>query len=255
MSARNVMILGATSAIAEAFARRLAAAGDNLLLVARDEERTARIAADLDLLGTGTVGYATRDLAMVPAGAEDEVAPAFDAFCEALPGPIDVVAVFYGVLGDQSTEEATIGRARDSIRVNFTSVAEWALAAANRLEAQDRGVLLVVSSVAGDRGRQSNYVYGSAKAGLSALVQGIAHRLARGGARAVVAKLGFVDTPMTAHIDKGGPLWATPDQVAGKLEAAVDRPGAPVIYVPGFWRLIMLVIRNVPAFVFHKTQL
>src|SRR5262249_51154033 len=127
---------------------------------------------------------------------------------QALGGSVDAVLLFYGVLGDQKLAERDVGEARRIVGVNFTSAAEWCLAAAALLERQNAGVLVAVSTVAGDRGRQSNYVYGAAKAGLTTLVEGIAHRLARTRARAVVIKLGFVDTPMTAHIEKGGPLWA-----------------------------------------------
>jgi NAD(P)-dependent dehydrogenase (short-subunit alcohol dehydrogenase family) len=129
------------------------------------------------------------------------------------------------------------------------------MASAAILERQKKGVLLVIGSVAGDRGRQSNYVYGSSKAALGVLVEGIAHRLAPTGARAVVVRLGFVDTPMTAHLDKGGPLWATPSDVARTLKKIIERPSAPVVYVPWFLRPIMAIIRNVPASIFHRTKL
>ena len=151
--------------------------------------------------------------------------------------------------------ESDAAEVRRIIAVNFASAAEWCLAAASLLERQNSGVLVAVSSVAGDRGRQSNYVYGAAKAGLTTLVQGIAHRLARTKARAIVVKLGFVDTPMTAHIQKGGPLWARPEDVARRIKAVADKGRSPVVYVPSFWRGIMLVVRNVPAFIFHRTRL
>jgi NAD(P)-dependent dehydrogenase (short-subunit alcohol dehydrogenase family) len=113
---------------------------------------------------------------------------------------------------------------------------------------------VVIGSVAGDRGRASNYVYGATKAGLGALVEGIAHRLARSGARAVLIKPGFVDTPMTAAIANKGVLWAKPEAVARTIVAAAER-GPPVVYTPWFWRGIMLIVRNTPSFVFHKTNL
>ena len=147
------------------------------------------------------------------------------------------------------------GEAARIIDVNFTAAVPWCLAAAALLERQKAGRLVVVSSVAGDRGRQSNYVYGAAKAGLSVLVEGIAHRLARSGAHAVAIKAGFVDTPMTAHLKRGGLLWAKAATVARDIKAAAERPGRPVVYTPWFWRFIMLVVRNVPAFIFHKTRL
>src|SRR5262249_36559014 len=132
--------------------------------------------------------------------------------------------------------------ARTILRVNFTSAAEWCLATADLVEAQGHGSLVVVGSVAGDRGRQSNYIYGAAKGGLGLLVQGLAHRLTRCGGRAVVVKPGFVDTPMTAGTQKGGPLWAKPEAVAAIIKRAAENSG-PVVYAPGFWRWIMLAVR------------
>jgi NAD(P)-dependent dehydrogenase (short-subunit alcohol dehydrogenase family) len=116
------------------------------------------------------------------------------------------------------------------------------------------GSLVAVSSVAGDRGRQSNYAYGAAKGGIALFVQGIAHSLAGTGARAVVVKPGFVDTPMTDGMRKGGAMWATADQLGKALRRAADK-GGPIQYAPGRWRLVMMVIRSVPAFIFHKTKL
>lgn len=245
--AGRIVILGALSAIAEATARLYAARGAELVLVARNEIRLQELAHDLEARGASGCETLVADLASL----EDKQA----LFDRAWGEGAEAVFLFYGTLGEQSEAQADIARARELIEVNFTSAAQWCLIAANRLEARDRGVLVAISSVAGDRGRQSNYVYGAAKAGLSTLVQGIAHRLAPTGARAVVAKLGFVDTPMTAHMQKGGPLWSQPEDVAEKLVRLADRPRAPIVYVPWFWRLIMLVIRTIPAFVFHRTRL
>lgn len=247
---KKIIILGALSAIAEATARQYAAEGAQLLLVARNAERLEQLAQDLKSRGAETCQTRAMDLAEVP-----EAVTVFEEMTVALGRHVDAVFVFYGLLGNQRHEERDIAAAARNIRINFSSAAEWCLAAANQLERQKDGVLVAVSSVAGDRGRQSNYVYGAAKAGLSTLVEGIAHRLAPTGAHAVVAKLGFVDTPMTAHIHKKGLLWAKPADVAEKLVAIAAKPDMPVVYVPGFWRLIMAIIRNVPARIFHKTKL
>ena len=112
----------------------------------------------------------------------------------------------------------------------------------------------MIGSVAGDRGRGSNYIYGASKAGLGVLVQGIAHRLARSGARAVLIKPGFVDTPMTAGVARKGPLWASSETVARTIVASADR-GGPIVYAPVFWRAIMFVVRNLPSTIFHRTRL
>lgn len=250
MIGKTVIFLGALSAIAEKTARLYAADGGRIMLVARNADRLARLADDLRARGAGVCETRVLDLSSV-----DDPAAAFDEMAESLGGKLDAVFVFYGILGDQRMEERDILSARRNIRVNFASAAEWCLAAANWLESQKSGTLVAVSSVAGDRGRQSNYIYGSAKAGLTVLMEGIAHRLARTGAHAVVAKLGFVDTPMTAHIEKKGLLWAKPEGVAARLIEIASKPGAPVVYLPAFWRGIMAIIRNVPASIFHKTKL
>jgi decaprenylphospho-beta-D-erythro-pentofuranosid-2-ulose 2-reductase len=246
---RHVIILGATSAIAEATARLYAAEHASLVLVGRRADRLEEIAADLRARGASDVTVQAEDLAQ-PSDAGSQLA------VWAGGRTVSDILLFYGVLTDQARAETDIAYAREQLQVGFTSAAEWSLAAANLLEAQRSGALIVVGSVAGDRGRQSNYVYGAAKAGLGVLVQGIAHRLAlrNTGARAVLIKPGFVDTPMTDHLPKGGPLWAKPDAVARIIRAAADK-GGPVVYAPGLWRLIMLVIRVIPAAIFHKRPL
>lgn len=249
MSAGKVIILGATSAIAEALARIYAGEHAALVLVGRRGERLEEMAADLKARGAAEVETAAMDLAQA------------DGAAERLAGwsrgePVAAIYLVYGVGGDQGRSELDPAHARDVLEADFTSAALWCLAAANLLEAQHGGALVVVGSVAGDRGRQSNYVYGAAKAGLGVLVQGLAHRLAlrKTGARAVLVKPGYVDTPMTDHLAKGGPLWAKPETVARILRRAADR-GGPVVYAPGFWRLIMLVIRLVPAAILHGRPL
>ncbi|MFN3522310.1 MAG: SDR family NAD(P)-dependent oxidoreductase [Phenylobacterium sp.] len=249
-STRGVVILGAASAMAEATARLYAAQGARLMLVGRNAERLGVLAADLSARGASAVEVEALDLAH-PADARAQLADMARRI-----GGADDVLVFYGVLADQARAETDLAYARQTLQANFASAAEWCLAAADLLQAQGRGALVVVGSVAGDRGRQSNYVYGAAKAGLGVLVQGIAHRLALrgGGARAVLVKPGFVDTPMTAHLPKGGPLWAKPEAIAKVVRRAADRGGA-VVYAPWFWRFILLIIRLVPEPVFHKSKL
>lgn len=246
---RQVVILGALSAMAEATARLCAARGDALTLVARNADRLERLKEDLLIRGAASCTTFPMDLA--------EVDDTGAAFARLVGGdvPVHAVFLFYGTLGDAQNEATDLEAARKSIRTNFSSAAEWCLAAAARLEAQRSGALIVAGSVAGDRGRQSNYVYGASKSGLGTLVQGLAHRLAPSGARAHVVKLGFVDTPMTAHIAKKGLLWAQPDDVARHMVRIADRGAGPVVYLPWFWRWIMLIIRNVPASVFHRTRL
>jgi NAD(P)-dependent dehydrogenase (short-subunit alcohol dehydrogenase family) len=169
-------------------------------------------------------------------------------------GGVDVALIAYGSLTDQARAETDPAYAQAEWATNFTSAGAWSLAIAQRMAEQKAGTLLVLGSVAGDRGRQSNHVYGAAKAGLGVLVQGLAHRLAPTGARAVLVKPGFIDTPMTEHLPKGGPLWAKPEAIA-KVIARAAQSGGPVVYAPWFWRLILLIIRLVPAPIFHRTRL
>lgn len=249
-SVRRVVILGALSAIAEAAARTWAEQGCSLMLAARDGDRLAVVAGDLSARGAASVETWSGDLASVdPAKALPEMVDRL--------GGVDVVLLAYGVLGDQAIAEKEGERAVEILRVNFTSAAGWCLAAAHVLEQQRRGTLVVIGSVAGDRGRASNYVYGASKSGLATLVQGIAHRLSNTGARAVLVKPGFVDTPMTAGIANKGLLWAKPETIARAIVSAARPDGrhGPIIYAPFFWRWIMLAIRITPSVIFHKTKL
>jgi short-subunit dehydrogenase len=244
---RRIAILGAASAIAEATARIWAARGARLVLVGRNTERLGAIAADLKARGALQADIVVADCAVVDPTLE------LTRILGNLGG-LDIVVLAYGVLGDQTQLERDAAATADILRTNFTSAAAWCQAAALVLERQRAGALLVIGSVAGDRGRRSNYVYGASKAGLAVLVQGIAHRLARSGARAVLIKPGFVDTPMAAGVARKGSLWASAETVARAIVVSADR-GGPVVYVPGFWRAIMFVVRNVPSAIFHRTSL
>jgi decaprenylphospho-beta-D-erythro-pentofuranosid-2-ulose 2-reductase len=250
LPSQKIIIVGALSAIAEAAAREWTKQqGTRLMLAGRHASRLENLAADLKLRGAETQIFAA-DLAAIDAEC------AFREMVERLGG-VDTVLVAYGVLGDQSKAETDTAEAQRLLATNFMSAAGWCLAAANRLEKQGHGCLIVIGSVAGDRGRQSNYVYGAAKGGLGVLVQGIAHRLARTKARAVLVKAGFVDTPMTAHIEHKGLLWAKPSKLGRVIVRISQAPSRspPVVYAPAFWSWIMLVIRNVPASILHRTRL
>ncbi|CAN5605950.1 SDR family oxidoreductase [soil metagenome] len=244
---KRVVILGALSAVAVAVARRYASQGARIAIVARREVDLASLAADLTARGAAGVHAAVLDLSAVDPG------QALPELIEAIGG-LDVIVLAYGALTDQSRAETDLAYVAEQLNTNFTSAALWSMAAADVLSRQDSGVLVAIGSVAGDRGRQSNYVYGAAKAGLAVLVQGLAHRLAAGRARAVIVKPGFIDTPMTAHLDKGGPLWAKPEAIADVIVKAAEKSG-PVVYAPWFWRFILLIIRLVPAPIFHRTKL
>lgn len=246
----RIIILGALSAIAEAAAREWSRrSGVRLMLAGRDASRLHAVANDLRLRGAEVETFVA-DLTTADAEA---------AFAEMVKrlGGVDVVLLAYGVLGEQAEAETTPAHAQQVLVTNFNSAAAWCLAAANVLERQRSGSLIVIGSVAGDRGRASNYVYGAAKGGLGILVQGLAHRLAKAGARAIMMKPGFVDTPMTANIDQKGLLWASPETIGKAIVRTANQStrNRPVVYAPGFWRWIMLAIRTTPAIIFHKTRL
>lgn len=244
----RVIVLGATSAIAEATMRLYAAENAELLLVGRHADRLAAIAADLRLRGAASAETAVCDLARPGAAA------AFAGFVAALGG-VDHVLLAYGTLGEHNEAERDAATAASILQDNFISSAAWALAAAGLLERQGGGSLVVIGSVAGDRGRRANYIYGAAKSGLATLIEGIAHRFASAGPRAAIVKPGPTITPMTeGFASRKGLLWATPERVAAIVRRAADK-GGPVVYAPWFWRWIMLAIRLVPAPIFNRLDI
>lgn len=245
----RVVILGALSAIATATARIYAGEGAAIMLVARNADRLKALADDLRARGAKQVEIAAMDLEAAAAEA-----PKYMADWKAKLGGLDHAHLVYGYLGSQekaSADPAELARITSS---NYSTAVQWCEAAANIMRAQKNGSIVAVSSVAGDRGRQSNYAYGAAKGGLALYMQGLAHSLASVGARAVAVKPGFVDTPMTDGMKKGGAMWASPEKVGRIIRRAADK-GGPIQYAPGRWRMVMMVIRSVPAFAFHKTKL
>ena len=244
---KRVLIFGATSAIARATARLFAERGDRLFLVARDETKLGATARDLQSRGAEKVDYATADLA-------DETG--FEALLgratESLGG-LDVALIAYGTLPDQGALEGSPRAVQEALHVNFTSVALLLTLLANRFQSQRSGTIAVISSVAGDRGRASNYVYGTAKGAVSLFLQGLRNRLHGSGVHVLTIKPGLVDTPMTAELKKNF-LYAKPDQIASGVISAIDKK-RDVVYLPFFWRWIMLVIRALPEPLFKRLSL
>ena len=245
---RTVLVLGATSAIATAYCRRIAPSGARFVLVGRNPGRLESVGLDLKARGAADAHAVPADLADMA-----DCAKRFAAFTEGAGLP-DEVIIAYGVLGRQEEAESNPEETRRIIDVNFTSAALWLQVAAAALRGDKPRSLVVIGSVAGDRGRRSNYVYGSAKAGLDAFAEGVAHRLHGGNVHVLAVKPGFVDTPMTAHIERSGPLWAKPERIAGDIERALRRKKR-VLYTPWFWRPIMFVVRIVPRPLFYRTKL
>jgi len=244
---KRILIIGATSAIAEAAARQWAARGDALFLVGRKRQKLDDIAADLKVRGAASAGVFemdATDAAMHPSMLEAAVTAL---------GGLDVALIAHGTLPDQKACEASVTMTLAEIDNNGLSVVALCTLLGNHFEAQGSGSIAVISSVAGDRGRQSNYVYGAAKGMVTRYLQGLRNRLAKKNVQVLTIKPGFVDTPMTAAFSKGA-LWAQPADVARGIVAAIDK-GRDEVYLPGFWRLIMLVIRHIPEFVFKKLSL
>jgi decaprenylphospho-beta-D-erythro-pentofuranosid-2-ulose 2-reductase len=242
-----VLILGATSSIARHAAAAFARRGYDLVLAGRDADELDRIASDIRLRFGGTVRTTPFD------ACDTTSHPAFLRHVvegdERLAG---VVAAF-GFLGDAERAAADFNQAADIIAVNYTGAVSVLTAAATQLADRGGGFILGLSSVAGDRGRQSNYIYGSAKGGFSIFLQGLRNRYARSGVHVVTAKLGFVDTQMTFGLP-GMFLSASPERVGEALVKAVERR-RDVVYIPGFWRLIMTVIKSVPERIFKRLKL
>ena len=243
----KILILGATSAIAQAYARRRAAQGCGFVLAGRREDRLAAIAADLKACGAASADTFVADLA-----AMDMIEDSVHAMRARFGAP-DEIVIAYGVLGNQASAETDIAAARALIDANFTSAALWTLAWLKGNPAAAGLTVVGINSVAGDRGRAGNFIYGSAKSGFDRFLEGLAHKYDGSSVRIIRVKPGFVDTPMTAGMTKGGPLWATPDRVAADIERAVSK-GRRVVYTPWFWWVIMMIIRHLPWFVFRRVK-
>ncbi|HET6250257.1 MAG TPA: SDR family oxidoreductase [Tepidisphaeraceae bacterium] len=243
-----VVIVGASSAIGRAVARRWAQGGSNIILAARDLDDISRSADDLRIRHDVQVEVISFD-----AVAFDTHASFWQECIKRAGGLLDGIIILHGQLPVQADAQADFFVTRRAIDVNFTSVVSLLTPAANDFEQKRHGFIAVFSSVAGDRGRQSNYVYGSAKAGLSAFLQGLRNRLFKAGVNVLTIKPGFVDTGMTWGLP-GMFLVAAPEAVAQDVYSAV-KAAKSVIYTPFFWRFIMLIIKHVPEMVFKRMKM
>lgn len=239
---KNILIIGASSAIAEHCARLWAARGDALYLVARNQERLEVMQKDLTVRGAAKVEICTMDI-----NDHHLHAKMLDDANKALNG-LDTVIVAHGTLSNQKACEHDVEMTMQEIKTNALSTISLLTLIANHFEARKSGTIAVISSVAGDRGRASNYIYGSAKAMVTAFTSGLRQRLYKHNVAVVTIKPGFVDTPMTADFKKGL-LWVKPAMVAKKIVTAIDQR-RDIVYVPAFWRAIMMVIRAIPEKIF-----
>lgn len=242
---QRVVIFGATSGIAEASAREFAKAGASFFLVARNAVALDDLGADLKVRGAASVQMRVADLSDV------ENLPAICREAGIALGGIDVALIAHGVLPDQEACLASCRKALETLQVNAVSPAVLMLEIAGYLTQQGHGHLVVLSSVAGDRGRPSNYIYGASKALLSVLGEGMALDLAAKGVKVLVVKPGFVDTKMTAAFKKGA-LWASASDVGGAIVGAVKSGKSGVLYTPRWWQLIMFIIKFAPSIVVKR---
>ncbi len=245
MTKAPVLVLGARSDIGQAVARAFAAEGHPIQLAARNAETLEPIKADIELRNNIAVSLHEFD-----ALATDTHA----GFVSTLPDLPGIAVSVVGYMGEQEENERDLQAAARVLRSNFEGPASILAALANAFEARGSGTLVGVSSVAGDRGRATNYVYGSAKAGFTAFLSGLRNRLAGKGVHVVTVLPGFVATQMTAGMDLPEKLTAQPDEVGAAILAAVQKE-RNVIYVRRIWQLIMLIIRNIPEAIFKKLSI
>jgi short-subunit dehydrogenase len=241
----KAVIFGATKGMGRALARRMAERGDALFLLGRDAADLEKSARDLEVRGArGAIGWAPCDLER-PEG----FAPALDA-AEAALGGLDAVIVTAGLFATQDRLEAEPDLARRLLVVDFAHTVAFCEEARRRLLARGGGTLCAFSSVAGERGRKPVVLYGAAKAGLSAYLEGLDHRFHAAGLKVVCVKPGFVRTSMTEGLP-APPFAGQPDAVAARVLKAIDR-GTPVVYAPAIWGAVMAVIRGLPRAVMRK---
>jgi decaprenylphospho-beta-D-erythro-pentofuranosid-2-ulose 2-reductase len=247
-SAQKVVILGATSAIAEAAARHWASDGAIIHLAARKAAQTADIAADLRIRGARAASFQVADL-----GNDTLQRDVVDTALRALGGPPDIVLVAWGTLPDQEMLLQDPVAAGEALRINFVSAAQYVLRFGEVMRRQRHGVILVIGSVAGDIGRAKNFVYGAAKGGLEVFCEGARRRFRADGVRVIVVKPGLVDTPMTAHLSKHA-MFASAPRVGRCVYEASWKANGPV-YAPAWWRLVMTLLRAMPRRVLDRVNI
>ena len=249
---RRIVIIGATSAIAEHCARLWAKDPNvDLSLVGRDPDKLKNVAADLQVRNPQSH---IRTHYLAGAGFTDPQAVKQLADAIVAEGSVDIVLIAHGSLPDQAACQENLIAVNEALVVNGVSPALFAEAFADHMRKAGRGTLALIGSVAGDRGRKSNYVYGAAKGLVARYAQGLQHRLAGSGVQVVLIKPGPTATPMTAHLIQQGAALASVESVAETIVEGIAK-GKPVVYAPGRWALIMMIIRHLPAFVFNRMNI
>ncbi len=245
MPMQKVIVLGATSGIALEVERQLARRGCELLLVARPPERLAALQSDLLARGAKQVLTCAADLSSIQqhSGIVDFVRRAFSDY--------DTVLLAYGSMQNQKDSEASVEILLEELNVNFVSASAILTVFAADLEQRRTGCIAAITSVAGDRGRRSNYVYGSAKGALSIFLQGLRSRLHPAGVKVITIKPGPVQTPMTDHLPSAS-RFAEPEAVARDIVRALERRSPDVLYTPKIWRYVMTAVQHIPETIFKR---
>ena len=245
---KKILIIGATSVIAQSVARVWAKQAAQIHLIARNSEKLASVSADLSIRGAENLSSAILDV--------DDYAGHEAAIDEAISklGAIDIVLIAHGTLCDQDICETDFNAVNKAFTTNTLSTLSLLTHLANRMEAQGKGTIAVITSVAGDRGRPSNYVYGAAKASVSTFCEGLRARLFKSAVHVIDLRPGFVATPMTEGLALPQLLVSQPEKVAEIMVRRIEAR-KNVAYVPGYWFLIMTIIRSIPRFVFKRLSL
>jgi len=245
----KILIIGATSAIAEACARKFATEEKTLFLYGRDEKRLNEIGKDLSVRGAKKVFVDTFK-------AEEHLNQANEMIENAISklNGFDTVVLAHGILPDQKKCEQSFIQTQKTLDINFLSMVTYLTVLGEYFKKQQGGNIVVISSVAGDRARKSNYIYGTSKGALSLFCDGLRSRLYKDNINVLTVKPGFVDTPMTTLIEPKGVLWAKPEKIADDILNGVKNKKT-IIYSPWFWKWIMLIIRFLPNIVINRINI
>ncbi len=249
MQKKRIVIIGATSAIAQHCARLwLAESPSEFILVGRDQTRLENVATDLHLRGVSstfrTIAVDVLDVTTIEQTAN----------CIVKTGPVDIVLIAQGSLPVQSTCEKDLTHCSQALALNGMSPVLFAEAFAKHLAHANQGTLILIGSVAGDRAKKSNYTYGAAKCFVESYAQGLQHRFAKSNVHVILVKPGPTATPMTTHLQNQGIKLAHVEDVAKTVVKGIKK-GTPVIYAPQRWRFIMGIIRLIPRYIFNQLPL
>lgn len=243
----KIIIIGATSAIARSTARLYAEQNSQIFLVGRDERRLRELKADLELRGANSIENLTLDITNC-----NEHANVINKSIQFL-GHIDIAIICHGSLPDQKKCESNFREIEKAININGLTTISFCTEISKQLELQKAGTLAVITSVAGDRGRQPNFIYGAAKSMVSTYLQGLRGKLLPFDVHVIDIKPGLVDSPMTAKFEKGA-LWSTPELVAINIVSGIKKK-RHTIYTPSYWRFIMAAVCSIPEVIFKKMKI